>query len=476
MHGGLRENVVDEMKISIILVISLFVLLTLAPSVQASSIVVFNTTSAFDAGTKTNVDTITDSCFVPSDRFGLSVSGFVGISSSYITGACVDSTGLKLSYDMETITSGAMKDFSGNGNNGAIVSTNSVNGKVGMARDFLNSTTAKITAANNFAGSVFTISMWIYARQKDPTIDGNIFTIPSDSGDNFQMNFIENAGHKLWITYFKQGVGYIFLISTVWYDKINEWHHVLFYMNGSSAYAYYLDGNLIATGTPSQPPSSLNLKPKIGKDDLRSLNGNIDEVLLFNRVLSATEISSLASIRSYSTSGSWESQSQTYTGEFANELLVTYSNANANTYIDSLSILSSTNTLLYFNDTNVVSGIGTIYSIPSSVFLQTDWKVNLSLAGNGTQSILISSINISTVRADIPFSDFIVSIFFIILFIFLLVLGFGFKQPIVIIFGGLVGIFFGIWIFSNTGDGILGGIVIAVGAIFIVLGAVKVPD
>ncbi len=85
------------------------IVLMLVPNVLAESVINFNSTANFDAGTKTNVGTISDDCTVASNTFQILTSvGTNGINSNCIIGSPkVATTGIKISYDMETLASGS---------------------------------------------------------------------------------------------------------------------------------------------------------------------------------------------------------------------------------------------------------------------------------------------------------------------------------------------------------------------------------
>ena len=87
-------------------------------------------------------------------------------------------------------------------------------------------------------------------------------------------------------------------VDTSWTPKVNEWHHVvatyIYITDGTSQLRIYIDGvlegsNNIAVGPmASSPSSSIN----IGRDGSGSYrwNGLIDEVRIYNRGLTDTEI------------------------------------------------------------------------------------------------------------------------------------------------------------------------------------------
>ncbi|MEM6453798.1 MAG: LamG domain-containing protein [Acidobacteriota bacterium] len=79
--------------------------------------------------------------------------------------------------------------------------------------------------------------------------------------------------------------------------SLNTWHHVVMvYDDASSEVRFYVDGSAAGSFSTSSGPGSNTVPLRIGdRDDLkRSFDGEIDDVRLWSRALSATEIADLA--------------------------------------------------------------------------------------------------------------------------------------------------------------------------------------
>ena len=78
-------------------------------------------------------------------------------------------------------------------------------------------------------------------------------------------------------------------------SSINEWHHIAGVLDGANS-KIYIDGNLEGTGTLPALGSTGGSSPYIGSFQNSAgsfVNGLIDEVSIFDSVLSATDISTL---------------------------------------------------------------------------------------------------------------------------------------------------------------------------------------
>jgi hypothetical protein len=85
--------------------------------------------------------------------------------------------------------------------------------------------------------------------------------------------------------------------------NINTWYHVVFTMDASFNYKLYFNNSLIDSGTGTGAINSYTTFKLGGScQNIRGYNGYIDEFLVYNRIVSATEVSSLYNIRG-STSG-----------------------------------------------------------------------------------------------------------------------------------------------------------------------------
>lgn len=399
----------------------------IAPTAVASSFVTFNTTTAFDAGTKSNIDTKSNSvCLVASNTFQMNAtSGFFGINACLISGSpyiSVDS--IKLSYDMQTLSSGKMKDFSGSGKDGTITGTTVIAGKFGSARNFAGApdnivTSGPVsTATNNFA-----MSAWIY-----PT------TIPSQEMAYFNgLGAANGYGFGIGDGVGGAGSKIVYLIGGVaWKSSgvtaiANTWYHIILERNAGT-FTIYINGTAQGATSASNPNTPLT-QTTIGLDPGNgNFHGIIDEVLFFNRTLTPSEKTIIATVGGYRTTGVWKSAVQTYNGEIPKQITVDWNNISANNYIQGISILGSFG--VAFNNTTIFNS-GSLISIPItfSTTLEDNWRIQIVLKGNGTTTVVITSIIVLT--GSIPLTNTpnldattITLILLILAFIVLLIIGF----------------------------------------------------
>ena len=161
----------------------------------------------------------------------------------------------------------------------------------------------------------FTLDAWIYPTS---LVSGNYTTIVTHGGaagsvamDNSYFLGFDPTGHLTLATFHTGqsagGDSFLFSPSVV---SLNAWHHVAGSFDGS-ARCLYLDGVEVASGTSSSPirydagvPLTIGEDIDNGAPAGIKFRGSIDEVSLYSRALSATEIASLMNGGAYTqTSG-----------------------------------------------------------------------------------------------------------------------------------------------------------------------------
>jgi hypothetical protein len=191
-------------------------------------------------------------------------------------------------------------DMSGKGNTGDITSATWTDGKRGKALSF-DGTNAYVSingsgsSMNNISSS-FTLSTWVRfnSLNADRTY---IIEKGSPNGSNFYIWW--DAGNSRWDYGFRNSQ------NTLWKDHfyantpaLNVWHHVMFVFNDSGNTAdLYLNGALVRNDAETDSPDYGGANLILGDDypliANRRLNGQLDEVRIYNRALSATEVANL---------------------------------------------------------------------------------------------------------------------------------------------------------------------------------------
>ena len=202
--------------------------------------------------------------------------------------------------------SGTLADSSGNGNNGAQSGgvTYGAAGKVDKALsfdgvdDYVNS-----GDFTSLTGAI-TVSAWIYATQA-PTSQGRtaVSTYRYNSGGCTQRGW--NFGADWTGTYFQfrvqQSTGVCSASASdgsYFANELNEWHHMVGVFSPNNSIKLYKDGVLIVNNSTTL--SGIDYQAgdilRIGRRSAESQSyfaGLIDEVRIYNRALSAAEISAI---------------------------------------------------------------------------------------------------------------------------------------------------------------------------------------
>ncbi len=175
--------------------------------------------------------------------------------------------------------------------------TTSTTGKISSARSF-NGSSDYLSVSNttnfNFSTGDFTLSAWIKPNASAGSILSNL-NCPSTNGCNYFM-FNYQTDTTLRINTYQAGVGERDLNVTV-SSLIGAWHHVVA-IRSNGYVSLYLDGSLIGTpATSTQDISNGNNTLFSGRMYngvwVYPFNGLIDEVGIWNRALSTSQITSL---------------------------------------------------------------------------------------------------------------------------------------------------------------------------------------
>jgi len=199
--------------------------------------------------------------------------------------------------DTSTVSGKDVKDVVG-GNNGVVVGTvKSVAGKVQQALEFDGDAGIEIagTAALNFSAvKGFSVAAWVNAASADPVkgvVAGCCGSIVAQRGaegwalrydgrnPDKEMEFIVNSAG--WVG--DGGFGVKKLAP-------NTWHH-LAAVYGEKLMTVYLNGAVgMEQESPGGSPKSKGPATEIGKAADGGFIGKIDEVVIYNRALSAAEV------------------------------------------------------------------------------------------------------------------------------------------------------------------------------------------
>ncbi len=213
-----------------------------------------------------------------------------------VTTPIYNETGLLGSWHME----GNSQDSSGNNNNGTDTSVtySTSSGEFGQGASFNGSTSSILTPKIPLTGS-FTIAAWV----KIPSsLGANYNTIvykgTSGSAVNQNYSFIIRTSTSKLEFYMGNGSTYNSVLGNTALS-IGSWYHVAVTFDGS-ALRLYVNGSLDNSTTTTITPTDQGTNTQIGMaidtgvtPNGGPMNGYIDEVRIYNRTLSSTEITGL---------------------------------------------------------------------------------------------------------------------------------------------------------------------------------------
>jgi len=189
------------------------------------------------------------------------------------------------------------KDSTGNGNDGTLMSGPAwVDGKYGKALNLDGAKSwVKIPDTDVFALQDFAITFFVNPGAQDEAIVALI------DYDHTPANWVvqsENAmGSKMWYMGYR-GDNATWQVDAAGYVEFTEgvWQHIAFVKAGSEVLTYK-DGILVNTRKNANPKVEYTKKPlNIGawQGTQRFFNGTLDEVMIYNGVLSADDVENIA--------------------------------------------------------------------------------------------------------------------------------------------------------------------------------------
>jgi len=195
-------------------------------------------------------------------------------------------------------TSGVVVDSAGSHDGINFGAVRGVAGKVGNAFQFDGYDDYVDTLSVGDIPTTSTISLWMYPTQEDEL--GQIFgSVANASGgkDGITLNY-DGFDECVNVRYYQNNVlpGSIRTSSDESFP-LNTWSHLTYTWDSSNDVRLYANGNLTATGNFALPPSSHDRTLMFGKSILSqnlAFDGLIDDVKIWDRALSASEVASLS--------------------------------------------------------------------------------------------------------------------------------------------------------------------------------------
>lgn len=183
-------------------------------------------------------------------------------------------------------------DSSGNGNDGIITAGTFVSGRIGSSAISLNGSTSLVVKASGIVQSPpFSVSVWIKGNTQGVAL--SILSSASGNWDGWYM-----------------GPGYLVAVNNNDFsatDASNSdvdsavWKHFCFVVASSVGRDVYVNGVIGTTGTISSTPSFGSYRFTLGCSYRQTVQDNFadglyDDVRVYNRVLTPTEIAALAAM------------------------------------------------------------------------------------------------------------------------------------------------------------------------------------
>ncbi len=208
------------------------------------------------------------------------------------------------SFDAADVRGKTVLDLVG-GNDGVIVGApKHVKGKIGEAFEFggdpdIINVPSPANGSLDFDGEQdFSMMAW-FKVDKPPELGGGQSTIVSkgDGGGNARILW-KIVGTKIQVTIANEGGGGPKIDFNSVSDVVDgKWHHVIFVADRSDSTRIYIDAKLDAEGGASEgtdvtteSPLFIGASVRINKNTRRYFEGLIDEVGIYNRVLTENEI------------------------------------------------------------------------------------------------------------------------------------------------------------------------------------------
>ena len=190
--------------------------------------------------------------------------------------------------DEADIDGDIVKDVSGNGNDATIMGTlNSVAGKIDEALEFDGGENyVEIPALG--AWEQASIECWAYAADLTPSYQGIISTWQWAAGKvHFKFESNQIQAHK------NDGV------KVAFDAEVDTWYHIIYTCDTQAdELKLYVDGELVAEGTAGSTPQNMDERRIGSEHDGRYLVGMIDEVRIYDRVLSTEEVKQNFNVKS----------------------------------------------------------------------------------------------------------------------------------------------------------------------------------
>lgn len=193
---------------------------------------------------------------------------------------------------------GNANDASGNGHNGTVNGASLVSDRSGTpdaAYSFNGSSFISIPDADafTFGSDSFTIATWMQFSSL-----GSYYMMGHDegAGERNKWIFWPHSSGVIFHVNSPSGAGFLPISYNDWNPTVDTWYHLAVTRDGNN-YSIYIDGQEVATSTDARsipnPNAPLLLGDAEGQHPERNFRGLMDDVRLYSRALSESEIQEL---------------------------------------------------------------------------------------------------------------------------------------------------------------------------------------
>jgi hypothetical protein len=206
------------------------------------------------------------------------------------------------SFDSTYVNGTTLFDQSGNMNNATAFSTTSVPGEIGQALYFNGSsssiqvTPSSSTQAFDLIGDL-SFSLWV--QTTNSTRDEALISKYTAAGSGFGYVLRTTPGGTVELQLGNNNVVASTISVATDVTRINDgnWHHVAVVVTLGSSVAFYVDGQLSSTYPLNSVPAVAVTSFEMGITSIATsgtyFTGSMDEVRIYNRALSASDVASL---------------------------------------------------------------------------------------------------------------------------------------------------------------------------------------
>lgn len=209
--------------------------------------------------------------------------------SEHFSGVFKNELGLISAWHFDEKDGTDIIDSSSFGNNGRIAGPEWIGGKVNYSLDF-GGVNGYVQAPSFSLGGTMTIEAWVYSHDVHADWARVMDFGNGSNADNIILNWRNTSGTMAFESY--QGASGSSIYTSEIFPE-GQWVHVAASVDAAGSGSIYWNGVLKASGAVLVPNTIARTKQFIGKSNWSGddyFNGKIDEIRIYNRKLSQTEI------------------------------------------------------------------------------------------------------------------------------------------------------------------------------------------